>query len=39
MNTKVNATIVKESEKAYQVTEVADWILNRWAKDQIEFKT
>ena len=68
MNTKVNATIVKESEKAYQVTieywtsanapikdttmwvpkgqctvvdgkvtEVADWILNKWAKDHADY--
>lgn len=68
MNTKVNATIVKESEKAYQltieywtsantpiknttmwvpkscctvvdgrVTEIADWILNKWVADRTEY--
>ena len=68
MNTRVNETIIKESEKAYQatienwtsanapikdttmwvpkgqctvvggkVTEVADWILNRWAKDHADY--
>lgn len=68
MNTRVNTTIVKESEKAYQVkieywtsanapiknttmwvpkgqctvvdgkvTEVADWILNRWTKDHADY--
>lgn len=68
MNTKVNATIVKETEKAYQltieywtsdtapiknttmwvpkscctvvngqVTEIADWILNKWVADRAEY--
>lgn len=68
MNTKVNATIVKETEKAYQltieywtsdtapiknttmwvpkscctvvngqVTEIADWILNKWITDRVDY--